>query len=63
MQDNWCPVIKSCSGYGLKCPIYLHQIMHPKTVKFVITYTLNHHNYLVLKALPGSKSMKICPIM
>ena len=29
-KNNWCPVINNCSGYGLKCPNYFHQIMHQK---------------------------------
>ena len=35
-KNNRCPVINKCSGYGLQCPTYLHQIMHQKTVKFGI---------------------------
>ena len=42
-KNLWCPMISNCSGYGLKCPIYLHQIMHQKTIKFVTINRLNDH--------------------
>ena len=42
-KNNSCPVINNCSGYGLKCPIYSHQIMRQKTVKFATINILNYH--------------------
>ena len=33
---SWYPVIKSCFGHDLKCPIYLHQISYPKAVQIDI---------------------------
>ena len=40
------PVVNSSSGYGLKCLMFLHEIVHRKAVKIIRNNTLiDHHDH------------------